>query len=44
MMLAPDLAARTIRISLGWNTTVEDVERFADAWLAMARQSVDKAA
>jgi cysteine desulfurase len=27
-----DVAARTIRVSLGWSTTPEDLERFADAW------------
>jgi cysteine desulfurase len=27
-----DVAARTIRVSLGWNTTPEDLARFADAW------------
>ena len=27
-----DTAARTLRVSIGWTTTVEDIERFADAW------------
>jgi cysteine desulfurase len=27
-----DVAARTIRVSLGWNTTPEELERFAEAW------------
>ena len=31
-----DLADRTIRVSLGWNTTIEDIERFREVWLAMA--------
>ena len=31
-----DLADRTIRVSLGWNTTVGDIERFREVWLAMA--------
>jgi cysteine desulfurase len=31
-----DVAARTIRVSLGWNTTPEDLERFADAWASLA--------
>jgi cysteine desulfurase len=31
-----DVAARTIRVSLGWNTTPEDMERFADAWVSLA--------
>lgn len=31
-----DTASRTIRVSLGWNTTPEDLERFADAWRCLA--------
>jgi len=27
-----DVAARTIRVSLGWNTTPAELERFADVW------------
>lgn len=27
-----DVAARTIRVSVGWSTTPEDLERFAKAW------------
>ena len=30
-----DVAARTIRVSLGWNTTPEDLERFAAAWASL---------
>ncbi len=30
-----DVAARTIRVSLGWSTTPEDLERFAEAWAAL---------
>jgi cysteine desulfurase len=30
-----DVAARTIRVSLGWNTTPEDLARFADAWASL---------
>ncbi len=33
----PDVADRTIRISLGWNTTSAEIERFARVWLKMAR-------
>ena len=33
-----DLADRTIRVSLGWNTTIEDIERFREVWLAMATE------
>lgn len=28
----PDTAKRTVRVSVGWNTTVEDLDAFADAW------------
>jgi len=27
-----DTARRTIRVSLGWNTTAEELDRFAEAW------------
>ncbi len=27
-----DVAARTIRVSIGWSTTPEELERFAEAW------------
>jgi cysteine desulfurase len=30
-----DVAARTIRVSLGWNTTPEELERFATAWASL---------
>jgi cysteine desulfurase len=30
-----DVAARTIRVSLGWNTTAEDLERFSAAWASL---------
>lgn len=35
--VAPDVARRTVRISLGWNTTAEELERFVDAWQAFSR-------
>lgn len=38
MGVEPELADRTIRFSLGWNTTVDEVERFAEVWLSMAAQ------
>lgn len=44
MGLDPELASRTIRVSFGWNTTREEVERFAEAWIAMARQAAERAA
>ena len=30
-----DVAARTIRVSMGWSTTAEDLERFAQAWASL---------
>ncbi|WAT18796.1 aminotransferase class V-fold PLP-dependent enzyme [Aurantiacibacter sp. MUD11] len=30
-----DVASRTIRVSLGWSTTVEELDAFADAWKAL---------
>jgi cysteine desulfurase len=30
-----DVAARTIRVSIGWNTTPEELERFAEAWASL---------
>jgi cysteine desulfurase len=31
-----DVAARTIRVSIGWSTTPEEMERFAEAWTSLA--------
>jgi cysteine desulfurase len=31
-----DVAARTIRVSLGWSTTPDELERFAEAWASLA--------
>lgn len=31
-----DIAARTIRVSLGWSTTPGELERFAEAWASLA--------
>lgn len=36
MGVEADLAARMIRVSLGWNSTEAEVDAFADAWAAMA--------
>lgn len=33
--VADETAARTIRVSLGWSTTPEELERFADAWASL---------
>lgn len=39
------LASGAIRVSLGWNSNVDDVERFADAWTKIAaRHKARKAA
>ena len=32
----PELAARTVRVSIGWNTTLSELEAFAAAWQAAA--------
>ena len=37
MQVEPDIADRTIRASFGWNTTREEVERFAEVWLELAK-------
>ena len=37
MQVAPDIAANTIRVSLGWNTTRAEVERFCEVWLDLAK-------
>ncbi|MBX7496550.1 aminotransferase class V-fold PLP-dependent enzyme [Qipengyuania sp. 6B39] len=37
MQVESGVAANTIRVSLGWNTTREEVERFCEVWLEMAR-------
>ncbi len=34
----PQIAARTVRVSLGWTTTVSDLEAFADAWAEATRE------
>ena len=36
MGIAPDVAQRTIRVSLGWNTTPDDLTAFVAAWQAIA--------
>lgn len=37
MQVEPEIAANTIRVSVGWNTTREEVERFCEVWLEMAK-------
>ncbi|TWB27787.1 cysteine desulfurase family protein [Nitrospirillum bahiense] len=35
MGMGPDLAGCAIRVSLGWSTTEDEVQHFADAWVAL---------
>jgi cysteine desulfurase len=44
MGMPPDIAAGTIRVSLGWTTTEEDIAHFLDAWTALARRCLRRAA
>lgn len=37
MQVEPEVAANTIRVSVGWNTTRAEVERFCEVWLEMAK-------
>ncbi len=37
MQVEPDVADRTIRASFGWNTTREEVERFCEVWVDLAK-------
>ena len=37
MQVEPDIADRTIRVSFGWNTTRDEVERFCEVWLGLAK-------
>ncbi|MEO0872520.1 MAG: aminotransferase, partial [Pseudomonadota bacterium] len=30
-----EVAARTIRVSIGWSTTPEELEQFASAWASL---------
>jgi cysteine desulfurase len=36
--IGDDLATRTIRVSIGWNTTCDELQAFADAWQELARE------
>jgi cysteine desulfurase len=44
MGVIPDIAAGTIRISLGWTTTEDDISHFLDAWTGLARRLSRRAA
>ncbi|WP_345723794.1 cysteine desulfurase family protein [Qipengyuania vesicularis] len=37
MQVEPDVADRTIRASFGWNTRRDEVERFCEIWLELAK-------
>ena len=37
MQVEPEIAANTIRVSVGWNTTRAEVERFCEVWLHLAK-------
>jgi cysteine desulfurase len=38
MAVPADLAAATIRVSLGWDTSRAEIERFLESWLALYRR------
>ena len=38
MQVEPEITANTIRVSVGWNTTRAEVERFCEVWLDLARR------
>ncbi len=40
----PEIAAGTIRVSLGWTTTEDDIAHFLDAWTALSRRLSRRAA
>lgn len=44
MGVPPEIAAGTIRISLGWSTTEADIAHFLDAWTALHRRRSRRAA
>jgi len=38
-----EVASNAIRVSFGWNTTREEIERFCDAWLEVGRTGAERA-
>ena len=34
--VSDEVAARTIRVSIGWNTSVDDLDQFAEAWKSLS--------
>ena len=44
MGVAPELSKAAIRVSLGWNTTAQDIEHFISAWRKISARYQSKAA
>ncbi|HEX5454224.1 MAG TPA: cysteine desulfurase family protein [Stellaceae bacterium] len=44
MRAPPNIAMGTIRVSLGWTTTEADISHFLEAWTALARRLLRRAA
>jgi cysteine desulfurase len=42
--IEPEIADRTVRISIGWNTTPAELDAFADAWSRISGQGGTRAA
>ncbi|GAA4763295.1 cysteine desulfurase family protein [Stakelama sediminis] len=42
--MPPDIAESTIRLSVGWTTTADDIRRFGDEWLRIAERARSRAA
>jgi cysteine desulfurase len=44
MSAGPHLASHALRVSMGWDTKADDIERLAEAWLKMYSRVADKIA
>ncbi len=44
MGLPPEITSGAVRVSLGWNTTSEDIERFGVVWRRILSRQQSKAA
>ncbi len=44
MGVAPEISSCAIRVSLGWNTTQDDVARFSDIWKKITQRHVSRRA
>jgi len=42
--VAPEISANAIRVSLGWNTTADDIHHFIAVWRKLNQRSKAKAA